>query len=50
MEALRFARKLDAERAADRCCNGIPVRIADHIWTAEAAEANTLVDSACQTG
>lgn len=30
--AIRFARKLDAERVAERTMKGIPVRIAEHGW------------------
>lgn len=32
LEAIRFARKLDAERVAERAMNGIQVRIAEHEW------------------
>lgn len=32
MEAIRFARKVDAEQAALMMLDGINVRIAEHIW------------------
>lgn len=32
MQAIRFARKVDATRAAERCCHGITVRICEHMW------------------
>lgn len=34
--ALRFARKLDAERAASMMLDGVRVRICEHVWTHEA--------------
>ena len=36
-KALRFARKLDAERAASLMLDGVRVRISEHVWTQEAA-------------
>lgn len=30
--AIRFARKLDAERVVERTMKGIPVRVAEHGW------------------
>jgi len=31
-QAIRFARKIDAERVAQRLLNGISVRVCEHIW------------------
>ncbi len=33
-QAIRFARKLDAWRVANRCMRGVPIRVAMHIWGA----------------
>lgn len=33
MQAIRFARKLDAERVAERAMKGIDVRICEHAWS-----------------
>lgn len=33
MEAIRFARKDDAEKVANRIMKDIPVRIAEHGWS-----------------
>jgi hypothetical protein len=32
MHAIRFCRKLDAERVADRIMGGLHVRICEHSW------------------
>jgi hypothetical protein len=34
MEAIRFARKVDAEKVVRRIMKGVPVRIAEHGWPA----------------
>jgi len=34
MEAIRFARKEDAQKVANRMMRGILVRICEHVWTA----------------
>lgn len=34
MHAIRFARKLDAERVAERTMKGTAVRVCEHMWDA----------------
>lgn len=36
LHAIRFARKLDAERFAERAMAGIPVRVCEHAWASAA--------------
>lgn len=39
LHAIRFARKLDAERFAERAMAGIPVRVCEHAWDAALAQS-----------
>lgn len=46
--AIRFARRLDAERVAERTMQGIAVRICEHGWTADALVAEPVEPVAWQ--
>lgn len=41
-EAIRFARKVDAERAAMMMLDGINIRICEHIWDQDMTPATSM--------
>ena len=41
MKALRFARREDAQQAADMMCAGLNVRICEHAWVSRSADSAT---------
>lgn len=44
MEAIRFARHIDAERVSQRVLKGIPVRVVEHGWAAPASDRDGLCE------